>query len=90
MMTILSNVLTYNEMIMYTFLDQIRLGWTLVNLVFMIKEIHNFQVKPLLKNIALTIFTMVMIVLIGFLLYLLGLQVVNYIEGIIREVMLRG
>jgi hypothetical protein len=89
-MTILSNVLTYNEAIIYSFLDQVRLGWTVVNLVFMIKEIHNFHVKALMKNIVLTLLTMMMIILIGFLLYLLGLQVLNYIEGLIREVMLRG
>jgi cell division protein FtsL len=56
----------------------------------MIKEIHNYDVKGLIQNILLTVFTMMMLILIGFLLYALGAQVVNYVESIIQEVILRG
>jgi uncharacterized membrane protein len=56
----------------------------------MIKEVHNYDVKALLKNIFLTFFTMVMLVLIGFLMYVLTAQLWNYVESIIQEVILRG
>jgi hypothetical protein len=56
----------------------------------MIKEVHNYDVKGLLKNILLTLFTMVMIVFIGFLMYALTSQLWNYVESILAEVRLRG
>lgn len=90
MMTVLSNGLTYNEIVVYQLLDVVRYGWSGILIVLMIKEIHNYDVGQTLKNILLTLFTLLMLVLVGFLLYMLSLQVINYLEGIIREVILRG
>jgi uncharacterized membrane protein len=56
----------------------------------MIKEVHNYDVKALIKNLFLTLFTMMMLVFIGFLLYVLTAQLWNYVESIIQEVILRG
>jgi hypothetical protein len=56
----------------------------------MMKEVHNFDIRALIKNILLTLFVMMMIVLVLFLLYVLGSQLVNFIEGIIREALLRA
>jgi hypothetical protein len=89
-LAILSNGLTYNESIVYQLLDGLRLAWPALLLILMIKEIHNYDVKGLIQNILLTVFTMMMLILIGFLLYALGAQVVNYVESIIQEVILRG
>jgi hypothetical protein len=89
-LAILSNGLTYNESIVYQLLDGLRYAWSGLLIVLMIKEIHNYDVKALIQNILLTLFTMMMLVLIGLLLYALGAQVVNYFEGIIQEVLLRG
>ncbi|MEY3431788.1 MAG: hypothetical protein RIS53_686 [Bacillota bacterium] len=90
LLAILSNGLTYNESIVYQLFDGLRIAWPLLLLILMIKEIHNYDVKGLIQNIFLTMFTMMMLVLIGLLLYALGAQVVNYLEGIIQEVILRG
>lgn len=89
-LAIISNGLTYNEWIVYQLLDGLRYLWSGILIVLMIKEIHNYDVKALLKNIFLTIFTMVMLILIGFLLYVLTTQLWNYVESIIQEVILRG
>ena len=89
-LAILSNGLTYNELIVYQLLDGLRYVWSGVLIIFMIKEIHNYDVKALIKNILLTLFTMVMIVLMSFLLYILVSQFINYVESIIREVSIRG
>ena len=89
-LAVLSNGLTYNESIVYQLLDGLRYAWSGLLIVLMIKEIHNYDVKALIQNILLTLFTMMMLVLIGLLLYALGAQVVNYIESIIQEVLLRG
>jgi len=90
LLAIISNGLTYNELIVYQLLDGLRYVWSGVLIIFMIKEIHNYDVKALIKNIFLTLFTMVMIILMSFLLYILVSQFINYIESIIREVSIRG
>jgi hypothetical protein len=89
-LAIISNGLTYNEWIVYQLLDGLRYLWSGALIILMIKEIHNYDVKALLKNIFLTMFTMVMVILIGFLLYVLTTQLWNYVESIIQEVILRG
>jgi hypothetical protein len=89
-LTIVSNALTYNEIVVYQIIDIVRYAWSAILIVLMIKEIHNYTIGQLIKNIFLTIFTLLMIVLVGFLLYVLTAQVFNFIEGIIREVILRG
>ena len=89
-LAIMSNGLTYNELIVYQLLDGLRFVWSGALIVLMIKEVHNYDVKALLKNIFLTLFTMVMLVLIGFLMYVLTAQLWNYVESIIQEVILRG
>lgn len=90
LLSIISNGLSYNEIIVYQLLDGLRYAWSGVLIVLMIKEVHNYDVKGLLKNIFLTLFTMVMIVFIGFLMYVLTSQLWSYIESIITEVLLRG
>lgn len=89
-LAIISNGLTYNESIVYQLMDGLRFAWPALLLILMVKEIHNYDVKGLIQNILLTMFTMMMLILIGFLLYALAAQVVNYLESIIQEVILRG
>jgi hypothetical protein len=89
-LAIVSNGLTYNETIVYQLVDGLRYGWSGALILLMIKEVHNYDVKALLKNVFLTLFTMVMLILIGFLLYVLSSQLWNYVESIIQEVILRG
>jgi hypothetical protein len=89
-LTILSNGLTYNEWIVYQLIDGLRYVWSAGLIILMIKEVHNYDVRGLLQNIFLTIFTAIMTLLVGFLLYVLTAQVINYVESIIREVLLRG
>jgi hypothetical protein len=89
-LAIVSNGLTYNETIVYQLVDGLRYGWSGALILLMIKEVHNYDVKALLKNVFLTLFTMVMLILIGFLLYVLTSQLWNYVESIIQEVILRG
>ena len=90
LLSIMSNGLSYNEIIVYQLLDGLRYAWSGVLIVLMIKEVHNYDVKSLVNNIFLTLFTMVMIVFIGFLMYVLTSQLWSYIESIIAEVLLRG
>ena len=86
---LLSNVMTQNEVFIYQASLFIRNGWSIILILIMIKEIHGYSVSELIKNLFLTIFTMVMISLMLFLIYVLFNQMVDYIVGIIREVLLR-
>lgn len=83
---LLSHVLTLNESFIYTTLLAIRDGWVIVLLLLMIFEIHNFSVGELIKNVLLTIFTMIIIVAVLLLVYLLVLQMWDYIVSIFKEV----
>lgn len=86
---ILSNIMTQNEVFIYQALLFVRNGWSILLVVIMIKEIHGYSLSELIKNLVLTLFTMVMISLILFLIYILLTQMFDYIIGIVREVLLR-
>lgn len=87
--TLLSNLLTLNESFVYVFSTQIMMAWSLLNLVLMIKEIHQYSVSETVRNILLTLFGMVILVLVVFILYVLLDQVYNFIYSIVQEVMHR-
>ena len=87
--TILSNVLTFNEFFVLTFTYTFAFGWVGVLLVIMIKELHNFSIKEVFKNIMVTIFTALMFVLIIFIVYVLFMQFYGFISAVIREVVHR-
>lgn len=88
-LAILSNVLTYNEMFIYTLSRTILYGWTAINLFIMVKEIHNYRFFETFKNILLTIFTMVIIALIMFVIYLLFNQLMEFLISLVKEVVIR-
>lgn len=84
---LISHGLTLNELFIYKAINSISIFWTLLNIVIMIKEIHNYTIPQLIGNILLTIFTMIIIVVIMALIFLLANQLFEYISGIIKEVM---
>lgn len=87
--TLLSNLLTLNESFVYVFSTQLMIAWSLLILFFMVKEIHNYSVSETVRNIMLTLFGMVILVLVMFILYVLLDQVYNFVYSIIQEVIHR-
>jgi len=88
--TISSRILTLNEAFVYTFLIQIALGWCLLLLFLMVKEIHDFEFGQTIKNILLTLGGSMVIVVVSFLLYILLIdQLIDFIYSIIWEVLIR-
>ena len=65
-------------------------GWSFGLLFFMIKDIEELQVGENIKNIVLTIFTMLLFIAFAFLAYILGKQLVTFIINLIGEVFSRG
>ena len=88
--TLLSHVLTLSEAFVYQFLFYVAVGWSLVLQFIMIKEIHDYEIRDVVKNIFLTLFTAAVIVLVVFVQYLLLGQVVEFIQGLVMEVGARG
>jgi len=83
---IVSNVLTYNEAFLFQLANIIIYGWTLVNLVLLIKELNNYKPGQLIVNIALTLFTMLILVILYLVVNVLTSQLFTFIRRMIQEV----
>ena len=83
---LLSHVLTINEQFLITFLRIIIIGWIAVLIVLGIREVNNYTAKETAKVILLTLFTVLIMALIIFILYILWAQVIEFISAIGGEV----
>jgi uncharacterized membrane protein (GlpM family) len=86
---LISNVLTYNEAFLYTFPQYVVIGWTLILLFLMVKQIHNYTVGETVKNILLTLFMVFIIIVIVFIIFVLFTQEAEFLQSIFREVIVR-
>ena len=59
-------------------------------LFIMVKEIHNYSFGETVRNLGLTLFTMGLFLLTGYILYVLFNQLYDFISAIVQEVGLRG
>ena len=87
---LISRVLTLNEIFIYSFSMNIMWAWTGLMLIIMVKEIHNYSFSETVRNVLLTLFTMALFLLTGYILYVLFNQLFDFISAIIQEVGLRG
>ncbi|HWQ05204.1 MAG TPA: YIP1 family protein [Longilinea sp.] len=87
---LISNVLTMNEVFIYSFSVNIMWFWTGLMLFIMVKEIHNYSFSETIRNVLLTLFTMAIFLLTGYILYILFTQLFGFVSAIIQEVGLRG
>ncbi len=85
---LLTNVLTENEAFVYEFGQLILLVWSAVLLYLMVQELHSFSIKGTVKNILITIVTMLLLVLAAIMLYLLFGQLKDFVIEIFQEVKL--
>lgn len=83
---IISNFLTYNESIIYTFLEIIMYGWSAICVFRAIMELHDYSFWKTVKNILLTVFAFAMALLFIIVLRMLFAQLFGYIGSIIGEV----
>jgi DNA-binding beta-propeller fold protein YncE len=87
---LLSNLLTLNEVFIYSFSSQIISIWTVIMLFIMVKEIHNYSVSETVRNLLATLFTMAMFMLTGYILYVLFSQLYEFVLAVVQEVRLNG
>jgi len=89
-LALLSNLLTLNEIFIYTFSRDLIYAWCVLMLFIMVMEIHNYSFVETLRNIALTLFTMLMFLLTAYIFFVLFNQLADFIRAIVQEVGLRG
>ena len=87
---LLTNVLSLNEAFLYSFSMNIVWAWMGLMLFIMVKEIHNYSFWETVRNVLITIFTMALFVLTGYILYVLFNQLFDFVSAIFQEVRLRG
>lgn len=87
---LISNVLTLNEVFIYSFSLDLMWAWVGLMLFLMVKEIHNYSFWETVRNLLITVFTMALFLLTGYILYVLFNQLFDFISAIIQEVGLRG
>lgn len=85
----LTNVLTYNEEFFISLLDFVSIGWTAVLIVLMIMYQNDYSLGKTVKTIFLTLFTVLVVVALGVVLYMLISQLVDFITSIYGEVVYR-
>ncbi len=59
--------------------------WTGILIFLAVKEIHNYEIKETVKNLLMTIFTVTIIVLIGFILYVFGAELFDFVVSWVKE-----
>lgn len=87
---ILSNVLTENESFIYTYGFLILYVWSAILFFTMVKEVHEYSFKETVKNLFITLFTILLFVLVAFIMYLLYQQMRDFVISVIKEVGLRA
>lgn len=83
---LLSNVLTYNETFIYNLAYMIMIGYAVIMLLIMIKELNNFKYGELLVNLFLTVFIMVIMIVLYLIVSILSSQMINFVLSLIKEV----
>lgn len=85
----LSHVLTWNEQFIITLIQVVMFAWILIIGILGIKEVNNYTGKETAKIIALTLFTILIVSLLIFIIYVLWAQVFEFISAIYGEVVYR-
>ena len=86
----MSHVLTFNEAFLITLLNFIMTAGTGILIFLMIREINCYTYRETFISILLTIFTMVVLVAAGVILFALLKQVADFLVSIYKEVYFRG
>ena len=85
----MSHILTTNEQFLITLLNYVIVGWIVVLIILGIKEVNNYTAKETAKVIFITIFTILIMALIIFIIYVLWAQVFEFVSAVFGEVVYR-
>ena len=86
---LVSEVITYNEVFLIQFGQIFIAAWTIILIFMTIKEVNNYTVKETFKIIFLTAFTVLILALLAFIIYVLFRQIVEFVGAVAGEVVYR-
>ena len=86
---VLTHVVTYNEEFFVSFGKLVMFVWVAVLAVISIREINNYNIKETFKVIFLTAFTILIVCLLAFIIYVLWSQVFDFLQSLVGEVVYR-
>ncbi|MGM0436187.1 MAG: YIP1 family protein [Bacillota bacterium] len=87
--TVMSQALTYNEAFLIEFIQILAILLTVIYFFFMVKETHYYTIKETFQSIFISAFTMVMLMLGTFIIYMLLNELFVVIKDITMEVLQR-
>ncbi|RAP73813.1 YIP1 family protein [Paenibacillus montanisoli] len=87
---IVSNVLTVNEAFLFDFANTIIIVWCAVLLFMMVKEVHDYTIRGTIRNLFITMFTMLILSLVLFIVYVILHQVYDFADSVIQEMITRA
>lgn len=82
-------VVTQNEYFIIEFANVIMFVWIAILLFMSIKELNNYSTKETFKVIGITLFAAIVFVALAFIMYVLAVQVINFVLSIYGEVVYR-
>lgn len=86
---IFSHIVTTNEQFLITLVEVLMYTWIVVLGILGIKEVNNYTGKETFKIICLTIFTILIVALLIFIIYVLWAQVFEFISAVFGEAVYR-
>ncbi len=86
---LLSHIVSNNEIFFVHFGNLCMWVWIAVMIFISVQEINNYSVGETIKIILLTIFTILIVALLAFIIYVLWSQVFDFLQSIIGEVVYR-
>lgn len=87
--TLLSNVLTLNELAIFHFLKLFIVLWVALLFIWMVQGIHNYTFIEAIFIILLSLLALAIIVILIFILISLSIELVNFINSLYQEVIIR-
>lgn len=87
---LISNFATFNEAFFIWAADTFVLSWCAINIILTVMELHEYDFKPTIANLLLTLFLMVVVILATSMLYLFVKQIWDFVSELITEVLLRA
>ena len=88
-LSIVSNVLTYNESYIVDLITIAMWAWSIFNVILVIKSVHNYTVKELIVNLVLTALAVIILVFLFLMVYILFMQFYDFVAGLIKEAIMR-
>ncbi|MGO4547918.1 YIP1 family protein [Paenibacillus sp. 2TAB23] len=87
--TLLSHALTLNELAIFNFLKLLILVWAALLFVWMVQGIHNYTFIEALFIIVLSLIALAIIIVLIFILISLSIELINFINSLYQEVVIR-